>query len=70
MLAAIYDTKNSYWDINKILNQEGDVELEDDETVEETDEEESDEIKSKEKTPDLKEDIFKDDNNLAIAECF
>ncbi|MCI0449043.1 MAG: hypothetical protein L0Y79_04540 [Chlorobi bacterium] len=64
MLAAIYDTENNYWD--KILNQEGDVELED----EETEEEEEDENKGREKTPDLKEDIFKDDDNIAIAECF
>jgi len=52
MLAAIYDNKNDYWNINKILNQEDDVELED----EELDEEE--ETKSREKTPDLNEDCI------------
>ena len=64
MLAAIYDNKNDYWNINKILNQEDDVELED----EELDEEE--ETKSREKTPDLNEDVFRDDEDIAIAECF
>jgi len=52
------------WNIDKML-KEDDVEVEDDET----DEDEA-EIR-KEKTPDLHEDIFREDEeSLSIAECF
>jgi hypothetical protein len=72
MLAAIFDNEKEYWDINKILNQEDDVELEDEEQEDEEQEdaEKEKQAGSREKTPDLTEDIFKDDENIAIAECF
>jgi hypothetical protein len=65
MLASIFTTGEELWKINLILMKEDDVEIEDE------DELEDEESKAKEKTPDLNEDIFKDDEDaVAIAECF
>jgi len=68
MLTSIYNEDIKYWNINEILDREGDIEIQDEEDDE--DEENLDETR-KSLTPEPEKDIYREeDETPSIAECF
>jgi hypothetical protein len=71
MIINKFADNSETWDINNLIEMEGDVELDDDDDEEYAEDAGEEEHRKKEIMPDEKTDIFNDsDENMSISECF
>jgi hypothetical protein len=71
MIINKFADNSETWDINNLIEMEGDVELDDEDDEEYAEDAGEEEHRKKEIMPDEKTDIFNDsDENMSISECF